>query len=508
MKMKKTISLLLVMAMLFGMNAMAAEPLSVTGETAAVDGQATSVVTVDAEPVQMTVTVPSILPANVNATGQAIVATDARVTNKSYGPVVVQKIDVVPNGSWAIADENHDFSAVKVGTKLVKVSIDGQAAAADGSVALSGNWTIPGNNQSRPFSYGVKIPAQKASFTENLASVVFTVDWDKEPPKYELVQILNLSGNYEMVPLNGLTITNEMREATKNRFSFDGILIGVREENSDRPLMAGSVSDFASVSDANVLRNDGLWQPDAIQLATIGAGTATIRFICDGSNGYGVPAMDISATVTVEESIPEASTDWEYTTSGDTITLTKYIGESNDVTVHNKYVVNGKVYNDVTLGETICNTPEPSDFVGDYHDRANVSSIEVKKGVKAPPRAGATFACFWNISSLELGGLDTSNVTDMDSMFYRCYSLTSLNLSGWDTGNVTNMTGMFYCCSSLTSLDLSTWDLSSLTYAYGMFESCSQLKTIYVKDYTAYNKLYNLNTNIPSGCSVIVGSPT
>ena len=48
--------------------------------------------------------------------------------------------------------------------------------------------------------------------------------------------------------------------------------------------------------------------------------------------------------------------------------------------------------------------------------------------------------CEWN----------TSNVTDMNYMFYGCNKLTSVDVSNWDTSNVTNMNGMFYGCYKLT----------------------------------------------------------
>jgi surface protein len=38
----------------------------------------------------------------------------------------------------------------------------------------------------------------------------------------------------------------------------------------------------------------------------------------------------------------------------------------------------------------------------------------------------------------------------MEKMFYNCDSLTSLNISNWNTSNVTNMASMFDGCSSLT----------------------------------------------------------
>ena len=44
---------------------------------------------------------------------------------------------------------------------------------------------------------------------------------------------------------------------------------------------------------------------------------------------------------------------------------------------------------------------------------------------------------------------NTSNVTDMSSMFYKCSSLTSLDLSSFNTAKVTDISYMFYSCSKL-----------------------------------------------------------
>ena len=40
----------------------------------------------------------------------------------------------------------------------------------------------------------------------------------------------------------------------------------------------------------------------------------------------------------------------------------------------------------------------------------------------------------------------------MSAMFYGCSSLTSIDLSGWDTSNVTDMSSMFNGYSSLTDV--------------------------------------------------------
>lgn len=50
---------------------------------------------------------------------------------------------------------------------------------------------------------------------------------------------------------------------------------------------------------------------------------------------------------------------------------------------------------------------------------------------------------------------DTSNVTDMDSMFYSCKNLTSVNLANVVTTSVKTMDEMFYYCEQLDSVDIS-----------------------------------------------------
>ena len=88
--------------------------------------------------------------------------------------------------------------------------------------------------------------------------------------------------------------------------------------------------------------------------------------------------------------------------------------------------------------------------------------------------------CSYLKSVGDLSSWNTSNVTSMDRMFYGCEQLKSVgDLSNWDTSNVTNMISMFHSCSWLTSVgDLSSWDTSSVTDMGGMFGYCSYLKSV------------------------------
>ena len=93
------------------------------------------------------------------------------------------------------------------------------------------------------------------------------------------------------------------------------------------------------------------------------------------------------------------------------------------------------------------------------------------------------------LTSLDVSGFDTSNVTDMGQMFAGCSGLTSLDVSGFDTSNVTDMWQMFDGCSGLTSLDVSGFDTSNVTDMRWMFSGCSSLTTI--------QSPYNVNTSAP-----------
>ena len=78
----------------------------------------------------------------------------------------------------------------------------------------------------------------------------------------------------------------------------------------------------------------------------------------------------------------------------------------------------------------------------------------------------------------DISGWNTANVTDMQSMFDNCWALKSLNLSGWNTANVTNMANMFCFCNTLTNLDLSGWNTSNVTDMHGMFATCPRLASL------------------------------
>ena len=105
------------------------------------------------------------------------------------------------------------------------------------------------------------------------------------------------------------------------------------------------------------------------------------------------------------------------------------------------------------------------------------------------------------LTSLDVSHFNTQNVTDMYGMFYRCSGLTSLDVSHFNTQNVTDMYGMFYGCSGLTSLDVSHFNTQNVTDMYGMFYGCSGLTSLDVSHFNTQNVTEMQGMFL--GCSVL-----
>ena len=104
-------------------------------------------------------------------------------------------------------------------------------------------------------------------------------------------------------------------------------------------------------------------------------------------------------------------------------------------------------------------------------------------------KVAPTYTRYWfyeqkNLTSVNLSGLDMSNVIDAQGMFAECQSITNLDaVADWNVENVKYMGSMFSDCSGLTSLDISRWKVCNLDDGGGsalasMFYGCSNLTTL------------------------------
>ncbi len=107
-----------------------------------------------------------------------------------------------------------------------------------------------------------------------------------------------------------------------------------------------------------------------------------------------------------------------------------------------------------------------------------------------------------NLTTLyQLSKLNTSEVTDMSSMFKDCQALTSLDLSTFSTDKVTDMNNMFNDCNKLTSLTLTSFNTENVVDMESMFNKCSTLPTL---ELTSFNTAKVKNTKLMfTDCSAL-----
>lgn len=127
--------------------------------------------------------------------------------------------------------------------------------------------------------------------------------------------------------------------------------------------------------------------------------------------------------------------------------------------------------------------PDPNNFAYEYpwegYER-DILKVVVKEGVVANKDSSFLFSEFYNCKEMDLSGLDTSKVEDMESMFSNCFALEKINLSKFDISNARNTSHMFSGCSSIKSLDLSSFDAKSVEDATRMFSRCESLEELKV----------------------------
>ena len=142
-----------------------------------------------------------------------------------------------------------------------------------------------------------------------------------------------------------------------------------------------------------------------------------------------------------------------------------------------------------------------------YTDKDNNNLYEVSIGskngvVEANTNGSRMFAYLDNVESLDLTGLDTSNMTSMSNMFSQSASLKSINLSNFNTLKVTNMGDMFKGCKNLEDLDLSSFNTSNLSGMQNMFNGCESLKSLNLSNFDVSNlKGWTALHQTFSGCS-------
>lgn len=105
---------------------------------------------------------------------------------------------------------------------------------------------------------------------------------------------------------------------------------------------------------------------------------------------------------------------------------------------------------------------------------------------------------------LDVSHFNTEKVEDMRDMFASCIGIESLDLSHFVTSNVQYMTRMFNGSNTITTLDIRSFDMRKVTAANNMFNICSSLTTIYCnEDLSGKDPEYT--TDMFNHCTSLVG---
>ena len=181
-------------------------------------------------------------------------------------------------------------------------------------------------------------------------------------------------------------------------------------------------------------------------------------------------------------------------------------------TLDTKTLPESRIYNSVTYTKTeeidVSEQQNASVILGIYEDESGnkIGIIGQNGGVIAPENSaglfsslvsdiittpddpgsesgstGGTATIVTNLEALDLTYLDTSRVIQMNGMFSSNPALKSIIFDEkFNTSNVTNMTSMFNMSHSLTELDLSGFDTSNVTSMVAMFYGTSDLQQVTV----------------------------
>lgn len=140
-----------------------------------------AMIILDAVPTNFMVTVPIAINAFMDSLGNVSTGDGFYVENAcAWGPVVIKDVKVVAESEWTLVDFDSDFANMQASTKNMGMTINGVKVAVTGVVTLNDDLSsVIKYQDSKELTFELKLPAQKVALQENIAAIVFTVDFDK-----------------------------------------------------------------------------------------------------------------------------------------------------------------------------------------------------------------------------------------------------------------------------------------------------------------------------------------
>ena len=224
-----------------------------------------------------------------------------------------------------------------------------------------------------------------------------------------------------------------------------------------------------------------------------------------------------------------ANTVWQYdyvytlNSIDHTITVTKYVGQSLDITVPAIARVN-----DIEYHTQIKNNSTSASMWG-----KNISKISFEDGVKAISCTHLFYGCtglttidlrglktgevqnysdmFTNcihLARVDFTGMDTHSAQDFHSMFRGCAELSEVIWGGIDTSKVVSTVDMFNGCGSMTTMDLTPLNLNNVTKSASMFYNCSKIERFYLQNWDMSGNFNGDNMFTNCNAMLSIDTPT
>lgn len=88
------------------------------------------------------------------------------------------------------------------------------------------------------------------------------------------------------------------------------------------------------------------------------------------------------------------------------------------------------------------------------------------------------FASDCDLRKVNLTSWETTNLQNIDFLFFRNFKLTDVDLSGWNVSNVTSAINFLAMCGELKSLNLLGWDLCKVQNLKNFISNSNQIETV------------------------------
>ncbi len=102
--------------------------------------------------------------------------------------------------------------------------------------------------------------------------------------------------------------------------------------------------------------------------------------------------------------------------------------------------------------------------VCDNEETDCIGYLQGTNGIKGNEDSSNLFAGFRNVTNIDgLKNINTSNVTNMNSLFSGMINVEEFDISMWDTSNVTSIDNMFALGTSVKTINISNFNFSNIT---------------------------------------------